>query len=129
MRSSLLPGALLLLVGASFLTGGCSSKAPQGLDAAGYAQAIKQDIHDYVTAVRGNPKQARVDGALLVEKLEVYESQPVGDHGPTYAKLLAKTRELAQKDRSSSEVNRLLDELRQLANQLPGEVKKSPPPD
>jgi hypothetical protein len=123
---ALLKGAVLLGAGILFLTGGCSSQAPKGLDAAGYAEGIKQDIHDYVASVRGNPKLVREQGAILLEKLEVYETQPVGDHGAIYAQMVEKVRALAKQPRGAGEVNQALSELQKLANQLPGTVKPRP---
>jgi hypothetical protein len=121
----------LCIAVAAGLAPGCSSSPQTPADqlptAETYAQGVKQDIHDLANAARGKPKVARQQGAVLTEKLEVYEKQPVGTHGPIYAELLAKTRELAERERSVDDVNRILTHMLKLANQLPGQVQRPPP--
>jgi hypothetical protein len=127
LSNSMQCAGFFLMVSAA-LAMGCSSDSTPRVDAAAYAQDVKQDIHDLITAVQGKPKLAREQGAVLLEKLQEYQKQPIGEYGPIYAQMLEKVRELAQRVRGSAEVDRILADLRKLANQLPGTVK-SPPPD
>ena len=118
---------LCLLIAAGFAPG-CSSgpKTPKDQlpNEATYAQSVKQDIHNFAAEANGKPKVARQQSAVLVEKLEVYEKQPIGAHGAIYSELLAKTRELAEKERSVADVDRIVSQMLKLANQLPGEVQR-----
>jgi hypothetical protein len=108
------------------ITVGCSKDAPNLPDANSYARDIKQDIHDFVNSVKGKPQEARAQGAVLLEKLEAYESRPVGDHGPIYAQLVQKGRELTQPNKSAAQVDQILRDMLDAAKKLPGEVRASP---
>ncbi len=69
----------------------------------------------------------------IVSELENYQKRPVGNYADTYAQLQQKAKELHAKceevDGRPSDLASALDELVELANQLPGEVKVDRPRD
>lgn len=110
---------------AILITLGCSSGAtklePQEYTAQQYASDIANQVKELANEVK-TPQQAAESGAVFVETLEVYESQPVGENGQTYAQLLAKCKELVSAGESGkkSDVSKILKEMEELANQLSG---------
>jgi hypothetical protein len=118
---------LLGLACSGLLLAGCSKSANN--DAAGggpdaYGGKIKTLVYELVKTVGNNPKTAAEQGSVLLEELEVYESQPVGDHQETYASLLQKCQDLvaAGKSGSKDKVTATLREMKALADKLPGKA-------
>lgn len=88
-----------------------------------YAGRIKAQVNEVVNSAGKSTQRAAEQGSVLLEELEVYETQPVGSHKETYAKLLEKCKALvaAGKAGSSSDVSAALKEMKKLADSLPGE--------
>ena len=118
----------LFIAIAAGLAPGCSSGPQTPKDQlpteATDALGVKKDVHNLAAEARGKPKVARQQASVLVEKLEVYAKQTAGTHTAIYAELLAKTRELAEKDRGTADADRILTQMLKIANQLPGEVPR-----
>lgn len=123
--------AFAILSLAVLLTG--CARNPQKLDTKDpvvYAKKIKTQVYNTVQTVRRSPRTASEQSAVLLEELEVYSSQPVGEHETTYAQLLQKCQELlaaSQKSGGGAEVSRKLNEMKALADKLPGEVQVEQP--
>lgn len=119
------------IVASVLFLGGCSGKN-QDLDTgdpAKYAEKIKNRVHNMVEAVRRSPGSAREQASVLLEELEVYEKQPVGEHETVYAQLLQNCWELVEaagRSGSGAEVARKLNEMKALADKLPGTVTLEP---
>jgi DNA repair exonuclease SbcCD ATPase subunit len=112
------------IAGFALALAGCSGE-PTNLvteDPSFYAKKIKTQVYTLDQTVRRNPASAKEQASLLLEELEVYEQQPVGQHKETYAQLLQKCKELAQNPGSSNQVLQKLNEMKALADKLPGEV-------
>ncbi len=120
---------LLAAASSALLLAGCS-RNPTNLatkDPAYYAQKVKGRVYELVQAVRANPKAAGPQGSLLLEELEGYQTQPVGDHEATYAQLLEKCRELVEAAKRNASVTQQLNEIKALADKLPGTATGSGP--
>jgi hypothetical protein len=108
---------------------GCSSgPAPlTNQDSTEYARTIKQKVLDFVQDAKKSPKTVGQEAAVLVEMLEVYPSQPVGEYKAILADLTEKCKQLAEaakRSPGSAEVTKLLNEMAALANKLPGKWEK-----
>ncbi|MCI0699812.1 MAG: hypothetical protein L0241_01835 [Planctomycetia bacterium] len=115
----LLVASVLLLVG--------SSKEPQKLDTDDpikYAERVKVLVYEMDRAIQKQPSSAETEGAVVLEELEVYKNNPVGDYEATYAQLLQKCQDLvtAAKRKDASKVSRIRGEMKALADKLPGTV-------
>jgi hypothetical protein len=101
--------------------GGSGPPPPETQDSSAYALRIKRTIVEFVAEGKQNPTAAPKEAAVLVETLEVYKSQPVGEHEAVYAELLERCRQLSSA--SGADVRKKLDELAALANKLPGQIQ------
>ena len=115
--------ALLVGVGLS----GCNP--PPGGDESGdpaaYALDIKTQVTEELSRAKANPAAAADSVAVLIENLEGYQDQPVGQHGETYAALLAGCKELKEmcdQSAGAAEIGAKIDEVLALAGKLPGQV-------
>lgn len=117
----------LFVVSSVFMTAGCSDAPDRSAgDLAAtlpdvYAARVKGLVNDLVETVNQNPGQAAEAGAVLLEELEVYETQPVGEFKEIYAQLLAKCQELiaAGESGSKAKISAALKEMQTLAEKLP----------
>jgi hypothetical protein len=119
--------ALLLTAVFWCATSGCGPSGPKAgridNDPASYARTTKKRVLDFVQEAWSNPRGIPQEAAALLETLEVYPSQPVGEHKSTYETLTQKCKSLvdqAKRAPTSGEVQKLLQEMQTLANQLPG---------
>jgi hypothetical protein len=118
---------LLAAAAPALLLAGCL-KGPAKLDTKDpdyYAQKIKRQVYELVQAAWQDPKAAGPQGSVLLEELEGYKTQPVGDHEATYEQLLQKCRELveaANRRASQAQIRKTLGEMKALADKLPGTV-------
>jgi len=90
---------------------------PEAKDPAVYARSIKQLVNEFIADNASNPAGAPKQAAVLLETLEVYKSQPVGDHEAIYAELTERCRELSTA--KGAGVNKKLDEMAALVKKLP----------
>ena len=103
---------------------GCSTEGRLNDDPNAYAKDTKKRVKDFVAQSRREPRTMAADAASLSEALEAHTTAPVGDFKPKYEQLTQKSKELAEeakkKSPASAEVKKLLKELDDLANELPG---------
>jgi hypothetical protein len=119
---------LLVTVLSALAYAGCSKPKLDSQTPDYYARDIKRDVHNFVQAAKTNPKIAGQEGAILLEKLEAYPTQPVGDYEEIYAQLAAKCKELveaANRKAPAAEISAKLNQLAALANKLPGDLTES----
>lgn len=118
------------LVGMALITAGCGkgTGGSAANDPAFYALTVKQDIYEFVRDARRDVRNAHELGTVLLEKLEVYETQPVGEHKDIHRQLFEKCKEFVAVARSTSSptFQQKLREMEALANKLPGQVDKTP---
>ena len=113
---------LLLGVGLS----GCN--APPGGDESGdpaaYALDIKTQVTQALTQAKAKPASALDSITVLIENLEGYQDEPIGEHGETYASLLAGCRQLKEmiEQRAGPQIVAKIDEVLATADKLPGQV-------
>ena len=114
-----------LLVGVGLL--GCNP--PPGGDESGdpaaYALDIKTQVTRQLTRAKANPATLADSATVLIENLEGYEGQPVGEHKETYAALLAGCKELKEmcdQSAGAAKIGAKIDEILALAGKLPGQV-------
>jgi len=119
--------ALLMTAAFWCATSGCGSSGPKAgridNDPATYARTTKKRVMDFLQEARSNPRGIPQEGAVLLETLEVYPSQPVGDYKSTYETMTQRCKSLveeAKRSPTSTEVQKLLQDMLALANQLPG---------
>ena len=122
VATSLVP-VLLLGVGLS----GCN--APPGGDESGdpaaYAQDIKTQVTQALTQAKTKPASALDNITVLIENLEGYQDEPIGEHGEIYASLLAGCRQLKEMIEQRAERPQIvakIDEVLATAGKLPGQV-------
>jgi hypothetical protein len=114
---------LLVVVGLS----GCN--LPPGGDESGdpvaYALDIKTQVTQTLTQAKAEPASALDGVTVLIENLEGYHSQPIGEHGATYASLLAGCRQLKEmigQSAGRAQIVAKIDEVLATAGKLPGQV-------
>lgn len=97
----------------------CARQAepPEAKDPAVYARNIKQLVNEFVADNAGNPADAPKQASVLLETLEVYKTQPVGDHEAIYAELTERCKELTTA--KGADVNKKLNDMAALVKKLP----------
>jgi hypothetical protein len=110
--------AMCLVSVAALGCGGPGPPPPETKDPAVYARTIKQAVNAFVTEAKSDLATAPKQAAILLETLEVYKGQPVGDHEAIYAELTARCRELA--NAKGADVQKKLNDMAALAQKLPG---------
>lgn len=136
MRISIAPGrrrsaAFLTLSVCSFVLAGCTGSGPapghdDSRDPAAYAGEIKSQAVFLLGQAQRWPKQGAEHMSVLLEQFENQQSAAVGDNGPTYEKIQAGARELQatfQRSAPKQEIGTKVQELLNLANSLPGELR------
>jgi hypothetical protein len=118
---------LIVLCGCGLLSG-CGSSGPVYTDHKNpelYAEDVKRVVLTQAAEARKSKEPADDLGPVVAE-LEGHASRPQGDYAELYATLLSKSLELQQAcaaiEGRPSDLNSRLDELVELAQQLPGEV-------
>jgi hypothetical protein len=138
MRANLhtcwLPAAALLISLCAF---GCSSSQPSGrpdLDAIPreelHGASTKSMLYEFRAKVRKRgAAAAKQELPQLVESLQDYEKQPVGQHKETYKQIFDKIKSLETAlaaSPSKDAVVKAADEIGTLADKLPGKANPNP---
>ncbi|MCI0379731.1 MAG: hypothetical protein L0215_19175 [Gemmataceae bacterium] len=111
-----------LLIAALGVCLGCSGGAKDDTkDPAKYALSIKGQVQEFLDESSREPARTSQLAAVLLETLEVYPTQAVGDHGATYSQLTERCRELVQAGKAGgADVRNKLNEMAALIKKLPG---------
>lgn len=94
-------------------------------DPEAYARRIKVMILRQLPLAKTEKEEPDSYTASVVGELENYKNNPVGSYGETYAKLLSQCQELHELLKQGGDRKPAIakiDEIMEIANQLPGEV-------
>jgi len=113
------------------LAAGCSCRGKREFtdhsrDADAYARRIKVLILTQLPLAKTAKDEPESYTASIVNELQNYTSNPVGSHGDTYAQLLQQCKDLHGMLESGGDrkpANQKIDEIIEIANQLPGSVQ------
>ena len=89
-----------------------------------FAAGVKSEVYELNTALKEEGAEG-VDVDGLVESLEEYEDEAVGEHEATYKSLLEGAQalqKLVNDSGSAADIQKKIDELIALADKLPGDV-------
>jgi hypothetical protein len=95
-------------------------------DAEAYARRVKVLILTQLPLAKAAKDEPESYTASIVNELQNYTSNPVGSHGDTYAQLLQQCKELhemLERGGDRKPANQKIDEIIEIANQLPGTVQ------
>ena len=106
---------------------GCGGEGPApGVDhEETYRLEIKRDTLDFVQAWERDKAAAQPQLQALVENFAASDSMDTGDHAGTYAEILATARGI--NDNYEQATEQQMNELKELAEKLPGDPSTLPP--
>lgn len=110
---------------------GCGSKPPPPPSSPdNYGNSIKASVYEFCAIARQQGiRGAKPEVTNVLENLEGYEEQHLGEHFGTYQQILERLTALKTQlsaSMSNAELKTAIDEISGLADQLPGNANKNP---